>query len=88
MDTNQINQQTQPLISPSNDQSACTNHQGLAAYADHARILGQEDPAVYAFVHEAMAVRDNYCASGSRLHLSFCSSPPPFFSLNTKTITQ
>jgi len=28
---------------------------GLAAYADHARILGQEDDAVYAFVHEAMA---------------------------------
>ena len=28
---------------------------GLAAYADHARILGQEDDAVYAFIHEAMA---------------------------------
>ncbi len=28
---------------------------GLAAYADHARILGQEDEAVYRFVHEAMA---------------------------------
>ncbi len=28
---------------------------GLAAYADHARILGQEDEAVYAFIHEAMA---------------------------------
>ena len=28
---------------------------GLAAYADHARILGQEDDAVYAFLHEAMA---------------------------------
>ena len=28
---------------------------GLAAYADHARILGQEDDAVYDFVHEAMA---------------------------------
>jgi hydroxylamine reductase len=28
---------------------------GLAAYADHAQILGQEDPAVYAFVHEALA---------------------------------
>jgi len=28
---------------------------GLAAYADHAAILGQEDDAVYAFVHEAMA---------------------------------
>ncbi|MCB2181800.1 MAG: hydroxylamine reductase [Desulfobulbaceae bacterium] len=28
---------------------------GLAAYTDHAAILGQEDDAVYAFVHEAMA---------------------------------
>jgi hydroxylamine reductase len=28
---------------------------GVAAYADHARILGQEDEAVYAFVHEALA---------------------------------
>ena len=29
---------------------------GLAAYADHAQILGQEDEAVYAFVHEALAL--------------------------------
>jgi hydroxylamine reductase len=28
---------------------------GLAAYADHAAILGQEDPAVYAFCHEGLA---------------------------------
>lgn len=28
---------------------------GLAAYADHARILGQEDDMVYDFIHEAMA---------------------------------
>lgn len=28
---------------------------GLAAYADHAAILGQEDDNVYAFIHEAMA---------------------------------
>ena len=27
---------------------------GVAAYADHAQILGQEDAAVYAFVHEAL----------------------------------
>ena len=27
---------------------------GTAAYADHAQILGQEDPAVYAFFHEAL----------------------------------
>jgi hydroxylamine reductase len=29
---------------------------GLAAYADHARILGQEDQAIYDFIHEALAV--------------------------------
>ncbi|KIX12186.1 hydroxylamine reductase [Dethiosulfatarculus sandiegensis] len=28
---------------------------GVAAYADHAAILGQEDDQVYAFVHEALA---------------------------------
>ena len=28
---------------------------GVAAYADHAQILGQEDDAVYAFIHEGMA---------------------------------
>jgi len=27
---------------------------GLAAYADHAQILGQEDEQVYAFIHEAL----------------------------------
>ena len=27
---------------------------GMAAYADHAMILGQEDKAVYAFIHEAL----------------------------------
>jgi hydroxylamine reductase len=28
---------------------------GLAAYADHARILGQEDEAIYSFIYEGMA---------------------------------
>jgi hydroxylamine reductase len=28
---------------------------GVAAYADHAQILGQEDDAVYSFVHEGLA---------------------------------
>jgi len=28
---------------------------GVAAYMDHARILGQDDDAVYAFIHEGMA---------------------------------
>ncbi len=32
---------------------------GTAAYADHARILGQEDDKVYAFIHEAMAATLN-----------------------------
>ncbi|MEN6503241.1 MAG: hydroxylamine reductase [Planctomycetaceae bacterium] len=29
---------------------------GMAAYADHAQILGQEDPAVYAYFHHALAL--------------------------------
>jgi len=28
---------------------------GVSAYADHAQILGQEDEAVYAYIHEALA---------------------------------
>lgn len=32
---------------------------GISAYADHARILGQEDDRVYAFVHEGMAALAN-----------------------------
>ena len=32
---------------------------GLAAYADHARILGKTDAAVYAFVHEGLAATVN-----------------------------
>jgi hydroxylamine reductase len=32
---------------------------GLAAYTDHAAILGREDDTVYAFVHEAMAATLN-----------------------------
>lgn len=32
---------------------------GLAAYADHAAILGKEDDSVYAFVHEAMSATLN-----------------------------
>ncbi|TFJ84678.1 hypothetical protein NSK_004142 [Nannochloropsis salina CCMP1776] len=32
---------------------------GTAAYADHARILGKESEAVYAFIHEAMAALAN-----------------------------
>ncbi|NNF98885.1 MAG: hydroxylamine reductase [Desulfobacteraceae bacterium] len=32
---------------------------GLAAYADHAALLGQEDDAVYQFIHEAMAATVN-----------------------------
>jgi hydroxylamine reductase len=32
---------------------------GVAAYADHAQILGQEDDAVYAFIHEALAATQN-----------------------------
>ncbi|MBM3299973.1 MAG: hydroxylamine reductase [Deltaproteobacteria bacterium] len=32
---------------------------GVSAYADHAQILGQEDDAVYAFVHEGLAKTTN-----------------------------
>jgi hydroxylamine reductase len=32
---------------------------GTAAYADHAYVLGKEDPAVFAFFHEALAVLKN-----------------------------
>jgi len=32
---------------------------GISAYADHAQILGQEDDAVYAFIHEALAALMN-----------------------------
>jgi hydroxylamine reductase len=32
---------------------------GVAAYADHARILGQEDDKVYAFIHEGLAATQN-----------------------------
>lgn len=32
---------------------------GIAAYADHARILGQENDKVYAFIHEGMAALVN-----------------------------
>ncbi len=32
---------------------------GVAAYADHAAILGKKDDAVYAFIHEAMAATLN-----------------------------
>ena len=32
---------------------------GISAYADHARILGQEDDRVYAFIHEGLAATLN-----------------------------
>jgi hydroxylamine reductase len=32
---------------------------GVAAYADHAQILGQEDDAVYAYIHEGLAAMLN-----------------------------
>ena len=32
---------------------------GIAAYMDHARILGQEDDAVYSFIHEGLAALMN-----------------------------
>ena len=32
---------------------------GVAAYADHAWILGKKDESVYAFIHEALAATLN-----------------------------
>ncbi len=32
---------------------------GVAAYADHAQILGQEDDKIYAFIHEGLAATQN-----------------------------
>ncbi|MBW1803338.1 MAG: hydroxylamine reductase, partial [Deltaproteobacteria bacterium] len=32
---------------------------GVSAYADHARLLGQEDDKVYAFIHEGLAATQN-----------------------------
>ncbi|MEN6662624.1 MAG: hydroxylamine reductase [Phycisphaerae bacterium] len=40
---------------------------GMAAYADHAQILGQEDPAVYAYIHHALAVLARREASAADL---------------------
>ncbi len=36
-------------------QTAVYGLKGIAAYADHARVLGHEDPAIYAFEHELLA---------------------------------
>ncbi len=36
-------------------QTAVYGLKGIAAYADHARVLGHENPAVYAFMHELLA---------------------------------
>jgi hydroxylamine reductase len=40
---------------------------GIAAYTDHARILGQEDEAVYMFIHEGLAALMNDKMSGDEL---------------------
>jgi hydroxylamine reductase len=51
-----------PSINPdilSLQQTLIYGLKGLAAYADHARILGQEDDAVYAFIHEGLAATLN-----------------------------
>ena len=44
---------------------------GTAAYADHARILGHEDDAVYAFFHEALHLLATDCADIDTL-LTYC----------------
>jgi hydroxylamine reductase len=50
--------QSDPGVDPdilSLQQTLTYGIKGVAAYADHAHILGQEDDAVYAFVHEGLA---------------------------------
>jgi hydroxylamine reductase len=50
--------QSDPSIDPdilSLQQILTYGMKGVAAYADHAQILGQEDDAVYAFIHEGLA---------------------------------
>ena len=47
-----------PAINPdilSLQQTLTYGIKGVAAYSDHARILGQEDDTVYAFIHEGLA---------------------------------
>jgi len=47
-----------PAINPdilSLQQTLIYGIKGIASYADHAQILGQEDDSVYAFVHEGLA---------------------------------
>ena len=54
--------QSDPSINPdihSLQQTLIYGIKGLAAYADHARILGKEDDAVYAFIHEGLAATLN-----------------------------
>ncbi|HIJ21207.1 MAG TPA: hydroxylamine reductase, partial [Deltaproteobacteria bacterium] len=51
-----------PSINPdilSLQQTLTYGLKGVASYADHARILGQEDDAVYAFIHEGLAATLN-----------------------------
>lgn len=51
-----------PSIDPdihSLQQTTIYGIKGVAAYADHAQILGQEDDNVYAFIHEGLAATQN-----------------------------
>jgi hydroxylamine reductase len=51
-----------PSIDPdihSLQQTTTYGIKGVAAYADHAQILGQEDDNVYAFIHEGLAATQN-----------------------------
>ena len=54
----QVGVKSDPEINPdihSLQQTLIYGIKGVAAYADHARILGQEDDTVYAFIHEGLA---------------------------------
>ncbi len=57
-DGEKVGVKSDPTINPdihSLQQILIYGVKGVAAYADHAQILGQEDDAVYAFIHEALS---------------------------------
>ncbi len=57
-DSEKVGVKSDPSINPdihSLQQILIYGIKGIAAYADHAQILGQEDEAVYAFIHESLS---------------------------------
>lgn len=68
-DGERVSVKSNPSINPdihSLQQILIYGIKGIAAYADHAQILGQEDDTVYAFIHEGLAstLRDDISLEG------------------------